>query len=149
MRRDPAAQVSEVTFRYQRRRPGAPPESHAVRTSMRHLFRYEVEHLLARCGFTDIRIFGGFDRRPYDYFSGETVILARVYEGRSFASLRMTGWSSRRRSHSCHSEERSDEDLPGLLRIGADLSYAQDDNGRSRTSAIPQSARITETIRSR
>ncbi len=78
VRRDPAAQVSEVTFRYERRRPGAPPESHAVRTSMRHLFRYEVEHLLARCGFTDIRIFGGFDRRPYDYFSGETVILARV-----------------------------------------------------------------------
>lgn len=77
VRRDPATQVSEVTFRYERRRPGSPPESHAVRTRMRHLFRYEVEHLLARAGFTDIEVFGGFDRRPFDYFSGETVVLAR------------------------------------------------------------------------
>jgi hypothetical protein len=77
VRRDPATQVSEVTFRYERRRPGSPTQSHAVRTRMRHLFRYEVEHLLARAGFTDIQVFGGFDRRPFDYFSGETVVLAR------------------------------------------------------------------------
>ncbi len=48
-----------------------------MRTKMRHFFRYEVEHLLARAGFTDIEVLGGFDRRPYDYFSGETVVLAR------------------------------------------------------------------------
>jgi SAM-dependent methyltransferase len=77
VRRDPATQVSEVTFRYERRRPGSPPQSHTVRTRMRHLFRYEIEHLLARAGFTDIQVFGGFDRRPFDYFSGETVVLAR------------------------------------------------------------------------
>jgi SAM-dependent methyltransferase len=77
VRRDPATQVSEITFRYERRRPGSPPESDVVRTRMRHFFRYEIEHLLARSGFTDIRIFGGFDRRPFDYFSGETVVLAQ------------------------------------------------------------------------
>jgi SAM-dependent methyltransferase len=77
VRRDPATQVSEVTFRYERRRPGSPTESHAVRTRMRHFFRFEIEHLLARSGFTEIQVFGGFDRRPFDYFSGETVVLAR------------------------------------------------------------------------
>jgi hypothetical protein len=77
IRHDPATQVSEVTFRYERRQPGCPPESESVRTRMRHFFRYELEHLLARSGFTNVEILGGFDRRPYDYVSGETVVLAR------------------------------------------------------------------------
>jgi SAM-dependent methyltransferase len=77
VRRDPAAQVMEVTFRYERRRPGSPPRSETVRTKMRYFFRYELEHLLARSGFANVEVFGSFDRRPYDYFSGETVVLAR------------------------------------------------------------------------
>ncbi len=78
VRRDPVTQVSDVTFRYERRRPGSPPGSETFRTKMRHFFRYELEHLLARSRFTDVEILGGFDRRPYDYVSGETVVLARV-----------------------------------------------------------------------
>lgn len=78
VRRDPAAQVMEVTFRYESRAPGRPSESESVRTKMRYFFRYEIEHLLARSGFLDVRVFGGFDRRPFDYFSGETVVLARA-----------------------------------------------------------------------
>lgn len=76
--RDPAAQVMEVTFRHEIRRPGRRPESRTVSTKMRYLFRYELEHLLARAGFSGIQVFGGFDRRPYDYFSGETVAVARA-----------------------------------------------------------------------
>jgi hypothetical protein len=45
---------------------------------MRYFFRYELEHLLARSGFSEVQIFGGFVRRPFDYFSGETVVIARV-----------------------------------------------------------------------
>ncbi len=75
--RDPATQIMDVTFRYEIRRPGSPPESSAVHTRMRWFFRYELEHLLARAGFSGLEFFGGFDRRPYDYFSGETVVLAR------------------------------------------------------------------------
>jgi SAM-dependent methyltransferase len=78
VRRDPASQVMEVTFRYESRSPGRPPESETVRTKMRYFFRYELEHLLARSGFADVQVFGGFDRRPFDYFSGETVVIARV-----------------------------------------------------------------------
>jgi SAM-dependent methyltransferase len=77
VRRDPVSQVSEVRFRYERRRPGSLPRSETVVTKMRHFFRYELEHLLARAGFGDVEVLGGFDRRPYDYFSGETVVLAR------------------------------------------------------------------------
>ncbi len=69
VRRDPASQVMEVTFRYESRSPGRPPESETVRTKMRYFFR---------SGFRDVQIFGGFDRRPFDYFSGETVVLARA-----------------------------------------------------------------------
>jgi len=78
VRRDPASQVMEVTFRYESRNPGRPPEPETVRTKMRYFFRYELEHLLARSGFRDVQVFGGFDRRPFDYFSGETVVLARA-----------------------------------------------------------------------
>lgn len=84
VKRDPVSQVSEVTFRHERRRPGSPPESETVVTKIRHLFRYEIEHLLARAGFTGIEVFGGFDRRPYDYFSGETVLIARSSPDQSF-----------------------------------------------------------------
>jgi SAM-dependent methyltransferase len=77
VRRDPVSQVSEVVFRYERRRPGSPPESETFRTKMRHFFRYEIEHLLYRAGFGSVEVYGGFDRRPYDYISGETVVLAR------------------------------------------------------------------------
>jgi SAM-dependent methyltransferase len=77
-RRDPATQIMDVTFRYERRRAGSPPESHAVHTRMRYFFRYELEHLLFRAGFSSIEVFGGFDRRPYDYFSGETVVIAKL-----------------------------------------------------------------------
>jgi hypothetical protein len=48
--------------------------------SMRHFFRYEVEHLLARCGFTDVRIDGDFDGTPFDAAAdpGEIVVRARA-----------------------------------------------------------------------
>lgn len=46
--------------------------------SLRHYFRYEVEHLLARAGFTDIRIDGDFDGTPFgDGSSPEIVARAR------------------------------------------------------------------------
>ena len=76
VRRDPATQIMDVTFRYETRRAGSSTTSTAVRTRMRWFFRYELEHLLVRAGFSRLEFFGGFDRRPYDYFSGETVVIA-------------------------------------------------------------------------
>lgn len=42
-----------------------------------YLFRYEVELLLEKCGFTVDKVYGDFDRSPYDYYSGEQIFVAR------------------------------------------------------------------------
>lgn len=46
--------------------------------SLRHFFRYEVEHLLARCGFADIRIAGDFDGTPWEKCGDPAEIVARA-----------------------------------------------------------------------
>jgi SAM-dependent methyltransferase len=46
--------------------------------SMRYLFRFEVEHLLVRAGFSVEQIYGGYDRSPYGArYPGELVFVAR------------------------------------------------------------------------
>jgi hypothetical protein len=42
----------------------------------RYFFRYEVEHLLARCGFRVIDLFGSFDRSPLQDNSPEMIFVA-------------------------------------------------------------------------
>jgi len=74
-----AQQRIDVSLRYERRRvDGVILGQERSELSMRYFFRYELEHLLARAGFDDIQIYGGFDRRPYDHVSGETVCVARA-----------------------------------------------------------------------
>src|SRR5262249_30579713 len=75
--RRPAQQIEDVAFGYVLRRSGIIVGEETVAIRMRYFFRYEVEHLLARAGFADITVYGGFDRRPYDYTSGETIVVAR------------------------------------------------------------------------
>ena len=54
---------------------------HAFR--MRYLFRYEAEHLLARCGFELEHVYAGFDRQPYgSEYPGELIMVARKDDGR-------------------------------------------------------------------
>ena len=43
---------------------------------LRYYFRFELEHLLHRCGFKPT-IYGHFDERAYDYTSGEMVAVCR------------------------------------------------------------------------
>jgi SAM-dependent methyltransferase len=71
-RRDLATQVLDVTFRFE---PAQTDGNTTVR--LRWFYRYEIEHLLARAGFTDLTVFGGFDRRPWGP-ERETVIVARA-----------------------------------------------------------------------
>lgn len=44
---------------------------------LRYLFRYEMELLLMLSGFQVEAVWGGFDRRPYDYHSGEIIFIAQ------------------------------------------------------------------------
>ncbi len=43
---------------------------------LRYFFRYEVEHLLARCGFRVEETFGDFDRSPLRDNSPEMILVA-------------------------------------------------------------------------
>jgi len=44
---------------------------------MRYLFRFEVEHLLARCGFAVEALYGDYDKRPYgSQYPGELIFVA-------------------------------------------------------------------------
>jgi ubiquinone/menaquinone biosynthesis C-methylase UbiE len=71
-RTDLATQIMEVTFRFE---PGEADGNTSVR--LRWFYRFEIEHLLARAGFTDVTLYGGYDRRPWRP-EGETVIVARA-----------------------------------------------------------------------
>jgi SAM-dependent methyltransferase len=75
--RDHVEQSMRIRMRYERRRGPMVLGEDVVEFRMRYFFRYEIEHLLARAGFEEIEIYGGFDERPYDYVSGETVVVAR------------------------------------------------------------------------
>ncbi|MDZ7289774.1 MAG: class I SAM-dependent methyltransferase [candidate division KSB1 bacterium] len=44
---------------------------------LRYIFRYEMELLLRQAGFRLDTVYGSFDRRPYDYHSGEMIFIAR------------------------------------------------------------------------
>jgi SAM-dependent methyltransferase len=71
-RTDQAAQILEITFRFE------PPDADGNTTVLlRWFYRYEIEHLLARAGFTDFTIYGGYERQPWRP-EGETVIVARA-----------------------------------------------------------------------
>jgi SAM-dependent methyltransferase len=44
---------------------------------MRYLFRFEAEHLLARCGFTVTALYSDYARRPYGAsYPGELIFVA-------------------------------------------------------------------------
>jgi SAM-dependent methyltransferase len=74
---DVARQIMDLRFRIERRRNAELLEESRWESSLRYFFRYELEHLLARSGFEAVEFYGGFDGRPFDHVSGETVVLAR------------------------------------------------------------------------
>jgi len=45
---------------------------------LRHLFRYEAEHLLARTGFIVEHVYADYDKSPYgSKYPGELLMVAR------------------------------------------------------------------------
>ena len=69
---DLATQVMNVSFRFE---PAQSDGNTTVR--LRWFYRYEIEHLLARAGFTDVTLYGGYDRQPWRP-EGDTVVVARA-----------------------------------------------------------------------
>lgn len=74
----PAQQGLEVEMAYQVTHPDGRHERLRSLFSLRYFFRFEVEHLLARCGFELEKVYSDYDRSPYGKsYPGELVFLAR------------------------------------------------------------------------
>jgi SAM-dependent methyltransferase len=60
------------------RHSGGETERFVLPFSVRYIFRYELEHLLERSGFTVESIYSSFARTPYgSHYPGELIIVAR------------------------------------------------------------------------
>jgi SAM-dependent methyltransferase len=75
--RNRATQLISITMRYVEETGGGAVRESIVQLSMRWFWRYELEHLLHRAGFTDVKIYGDFDLTPVGRDTPAFVVLAR------------------------------------------------------------------------
>lgn len=75
--RDRVHQLIQVIMRYVEETRAGPAKETVVKFSLRWFWRYELEHLLHRAGFTNITIYGDFDRSPIGRNSPAFVVLVR------------------------------------------------------------------------
>ena len=77
-RRDHFKQVLDVELIYYLIHPDGREERLVHAFKMRYLFRYEAEHLLARCGFEVLELYADYRKNPYgSAYPGELIFLAR------------------------------------------------------------------------
>ncbi len=75
--KDPFRQVNEVDLIYEVRHPDGSEQKLTHRTALRYMFRFEAEHLLARCGFRVEALYSDYDRTPFGTkYPGELVFVA-------------------------------------------------------------------------
>ena len=80
--KDPLTQVNQVELIYYVSHPDGRTERLVHAFSMRYLFRFEAEHLLARCGFQVEQVYADYDKSPYgSKYPGELIFVARKLEG--------------------------------------------------------------------
>jgi SAM-dependent methyltransferase len=76
--RDHANQVNEIELVYYVTHADGRHERLVHAFPMRHLYRFEAEHLLARCGFEVERVYSDYDRTPYgSKYPGELILVAK------------------------------------------------------------------------
>jgi len=71
-----AEQYNDIEMIYYLTHPDGRTERLVQAFPFRYLFRYEVEHLLARCGFRVAELFGNFDRSPFTDDSPQMIFVA-------------------------------------------------------------------------
>jgi hypothetical protein len=69
-------QYNDIELIYYVRHPDGQEERVVHAFPFRYFFRYEVEHLLVRCGFKVVDVFGNYDRSPLVNDSPEMVFVA-------------------------------------------------------------------------
>jgi len=76
--RDLFGQVQNIELIYYVTHPDGRQERLVHAFPMRYLFRFEAEHLLARCGFEVEDVYADFDSSPYgSKYPGELIFIAR------------------------------------------------------------------------
>jgi SAM-dependent methyltransferase len=71
-----AEQINDVEMIFSVVHPGGRMERMVFAWPLRYFFRYEVQHLLARCGFQVAAEYGNFDRTPIADDSPEMIFVA-------------------------------------------------------------------------
>jgi len=71
-----AEQINDVEMIFSIKHKGGREERLVFAWPLRYFFRYEVEHLLARCGFKVIAEYGNFDRTAIQDDSPEMIFVA-------------------------------------------------------------------------
>ena len=74
--RHPSEQYNDIEIAYYVTHPDGRVERLVHPFPMRYFFRYEVEHLLARGGFSVVDLFGNYDRSPLQDDSPEMIFVA-------------------------------------------------------------------------
>ena len=76
-----AAQCNDVEMFYNIKHPDGRCERLVFAFTVRYFFRFEVEHLLARCGFRVVDLFGSFDHSPLRDDSPDMIFVAEKAAG--------------------------------------------------------------------
>lgn len=76
--RDLYDQINQVELIYYVTHPDGREERLVHAFPMKYLFRYEAEHLLARCGFETEHLYAGYDKAPFgSKYPGELIFVTR------------------------------------------------------------------------
>lgn len=76
--RDYFNQINQVELIYYIMHPDERQERLVHAFSMRYLYRFEAEHLLARCGFRIEQVYADYDKSPYgSEYPGELIVVAK------------------------------------------------------------------------
>jgi len=79
---DRFTQVNDFELIYYVTHPGGREERLVHAFSLRYLFRFEAEHLLARSGFEVEQVYADYDKSPYgSTYPGELIFVARATSG--------------------------------------------------------------------
>lgn len=80
--RDYFNQVNQTELIYDVTHPDGREERLVHAFPMRYLYRFEAEHLLARCGFAVEAVYADYDKSPYgSKYPGELIFVARKVNG--------------------------------------------------------------------
>jgi len=80
--RDYFNQINQTELIYDVTHPDGREERLVHAFPMRYLYRFEAEHLLARCGFAVEAVYADYDKSPYgSKYPGELIFVARKVNG--------------------------------------------------------------------